>query len=162
MSIIKDLLNDPESVLVLDVDGVLAIFEFGDRNHYYGLTDEDWRILNQNKINLYTEDKVSKRMQDFLKKKDNSRLYVITKVEAENEDGFKKVFANKYYNIPFENIYDVSTNEDKADVICEIKKKYPNLDDSKVIMIDDTVDILTDVMRKTNFSTCHISSFLDI
>ena len=29
-------------------------------------------------------------------------------------------------------------------------------------MIDDTVDILNEIMEKTDFSTAHISSFLDI
>ena len=34
MSHIKELLNDKESVLVFDVDGVLALLEWGKYNHY--------------------------------------------------------------------------------------------------------------------------------
>ena len=41
MNRIKELLNDEESVLVFDVDGVLAVLEFGERNHYY-FSDEEW------------------------------------------------------------------------------------------------------------------------
>ena len=40
MSRIKELLNDKNSILVFDVDGVLTVMEFGDRNHYYACDDE--------------------------------------------------------------------------------------------------------------------------
>ena len=68
MSRIKELLKDNNSILVFDVDGVLALMEFGDRNHYYA-SDEDWDNEVDNGLNLYTEDKVSKKMQQFLLKK---------------------------------------------------------------------------------------------
>ena len=42
---IKDILNDKESVLVFDVDGVLALLEFGCNNHYI-YDDEIWDDKN--------------------------------------------------------------------------------------------------------------------
>ena len=38
----------------------------------------------------------------------------------------------------------------------------PNVPDEKIILIDDTAEILCDVQDNTNYSTAHVSSFLDI
>lgn len=161
MSRIKELLKDEESVLVFDVDGVLAIMEWGEYNHYND-NDEEWNRLCDEGINTYTEDKVSKKMQNFLKDKDMNRIYVITTVGTDNEIEFKKNYVENYYNIPKGNVYCVEHNSHKTEELKKIKEKYPNIKDYKLVMIDDTVDILTEIMENTNFSTAHISSFLDI
>lgn len=160
MSKIREILNDPESVLVFDIDGVLAVMEWGEY-HHYGQDDETWAKMYEQKRNFYTADFVSKRMQDFVKSKDTSRIYVITKAFNENEAEDKRNFAYEFYGIPKGHVYYVMHNLDKSKVLIEIKKKYPELPDKHLVMIDDTVEILTDVMEKTNFSTAHISSFLD-
>lgn len=161
MSKIKEVLKDKESILVFDIDGVLAILEFGEYNHY-ALSDEDWDKANKDGINFYTEDKVCNKIKSFLNNKDMSRIYVITKAGNNNECEFKKEFANKYYDIPKENVYCVEHNTQKIDKLLEIKNKYKNIDDYKMVMIDDTVSILDEVKDKTNFSTAHVSSFFDI
>jgi len=161
MSKIRELLKEKESVLVFDVDGVLALMEWGKYNHY-ALNDEEWTKACEDGMNFYTEDKVSNKMKQFFKGKDMSRIYVITTVGNNNEGEFKKKFVNKYYNILKENVYYVQKNSDKTNKLVEIKQKYPELEDYKIVMIDDTVDILNDIMEKTKFSTAHISSFLEI
>lgn len=161
MSKIKSLLKNKESVLVFDVDGVLALMEWGEYNHYKD-SDEEWNKKCEEGINTYTQDKVSKKIQTFLSDKDMTRCYVITAVGTKSEMEFKKQYVEKYYNIPKENVYCVNKNSQKITELIKIKEKYKNLDDHKIIMIDDTVEILTDIMINTNFSTAHISSFLDI
>ncbi len=161
MSKIKELLKDKDSVLVFDVDGVLAILEFGEYNHYY-MSDDDWDNFVNEDNNLYTKDKVSKKMQKFLKDKDKSRIYVITAIGVNKEGKYKKEYVEKYYDIIPDNVYFVDRNNDKRSILNNIKNKYPKLEDYKLIMIDDTPDILTDIQENTNFSTAHISSFLDI
>ena len=160
MSKIKDILRSDDSVLVFDIDGVLAIMEFGNNTHF--LDDDSWNKIVEDNINLYTEDKVSKKMQNFLDKKDKSRIYVISKVNGDNEINQKEEYVNKYYGIYKENVYCVRSDLEKADKINAIKEKYKDLDSKKIVMIDDTADILTDVMEKTNVSTAHISTFLDM
>ena len=160
MSKIKEVLNDEESVLVFDVDGVLAVMEWGEYTHY-GEDDETWTQMYTNNANFYTKDFVCKRMQEFLENKDKNRIYVITKAFCENEEEDKKNFVNQFYGIPKEHLYAVKRNLDKTEVLINIKKKYPNLSEHKLVMIDDTVEVLTDIMEKTGFSTAHISSFLD-
>lgn len=160
MSKIKELLNNKDSVLVFDIDGVLAVMEFGNTNHF--IDEEEWTRLVKKDTNFYTEDLVSKRMQNFLKDKDKSRVYIITKVNDKNELAHKQTFASTYYEILKENVYGVENDSDKLAEIIKIKDKYKELDDSKIIMIDDTVEILNDIMENTKFSTAHISSFLDL
>ncbi len=161
MSKIKELLKDKESVLVFDIDGVLALLEFGEYNHYYA-SDEDWDEFVNNDNNLYTEDKVSKKMQDFLKDKDKNRVYVITAIGVNKEGSYKKKYVEKYYGIYPKNVYYVDRNNDKVSKLNEIRKKHAEIEDYQLIMIDDTPDILTEIQNKTNYSTAHISSFLDI
>ena len=161
MSKIKELLNNENSILVFDIDGVLAKMEWGEYNHYE-LDDEEWTKACEDGINNYTEDKVCYKMKKFLKNKNMEKIYVITTVGNNNEGEFKKEFANKYYNIPKENIHYVENNIDKTKELIKIKNKYPELNNYQIIMIDDTVTILNDIMKNTEFSTVHISSFLDI
>lgn len=161
MTRIKELLNDKESVMAFDIDGVLAIMEWGEHTHF-GLIDDDWKKACKERVIEFGEDKVSKTMLNFIKGKDLSRMHVITKVYGEREGEFKKVFAKKYYGIPEENFYIVNENVDKAKILSKIKTKYPDVDDEKIIMIDDSTEVLNEIMKKTNYSTVHISSFLDI
>ena len=161
MSKIKELLKDKESVLAFDVDGVLALLEFGEYHHYI-LSDEEWDKAIGEGRNFYTDEKVSKKMQAFLKDKDMDRIYVITKASTVKEFEYKKIYLSKNYNIKPENMYYVEHNTDKKEKMKLIKEKYKDLPDCKMIMIDDTTSVLSDVMEHTNFSTAHISSFLDI
>lgn len=161
MSKIRELISADDSVLVFDIDGVLAIMEWGEYNHYE-VDDEEWTKICAQGINLYLEDKVNKKLQDFLKTKDMSKIYVITTVGNDNEGKFKIEFANKYYNIPKENVFFVMKNTEKIEKLIEIKNMYPDIEDYKIAMVEDTVDILNEIMEKTKFSTIHISSFFNI
>ena len=39
---------------------------------------------------------------------------------------------------------------------------FDDIEDYQLIMIDDTTKVLTEIQQRTNYSTAHISSFLDI
>ena len=89
MSKIKKLLNSDDTVLVFDIDGVLALLEFGEYNHYY-LDDDAWDKATNDGINYYDELKVSKRMQEFLKNKNmnNIKYYLDRVAEIFAEEQF--------------------------------------------------------------------------
>ena len=161
MSKIRELLNDPDSVLVFDVDGVLAVMEWGEYNHY-GEDDETWTGMQGEGIFLYTEKYVVSKMQSFLKDRDMNHVYSISKVFTDYEFADKQQFLETYYKIKKENVFAVRSNEDKVTILKQIKQRYPNLDNHHLIMIDDTTEVLTMVMDNTPFSTAHVSSFLDM
>lgn len=157
---IKEIINEKDSVLAFDVDGVLAVMEFGEYNHF--LLDEEWDKYVKENINVYTDDKVSNKMKKFLSKRNLDNIYVITKVNGDNEINHKKDYLKRNYGIYLDHIYTVSSDDEKKDKMLEISKKYPNLNHKKIVMIDDNYAILSDIMTNTDFTTAHISSFLDI
>ena len=161
MTKIKELIDSNDSVLVFDMDGVLAKLEFGEYTHY-DMDDTKWAQAYENGGTFYSEDKVIKRMQKYLSKKDMNNIYVLSKAYNENEHKDKIHFLTTYYNIKEENIFFVLENRDKIDVLNKIKANHPELEDYKIAMVEDTVEILDDVMARTKYSTIHISSFIDL
>lgn len=160
MSKIKEIINDSNSVLAFDVDGVLAIMEFSVYNHF--LSDEEWDRYVLENVNVYTDDKVSSKMRDFISKRNMDNIYVISKINGENEINHKIDFLTRNYGIYKDHIYTVLKDEEKKDKLKEISLKYPDLDSHMIVMVDDTHTVLTDIMNNTSFTTAHISSFLDI
>lgn len=160
MSEIRNIINDKQSVLIFDVDGVLAIMEFGLNTHF--LDDDSWKKTLLNDINLYGKDKVSKKLQLLINKKDKNRIFVITKVDDIVEINQKKEYVNKYYGIIKENVYCVNTDSEKTKELEKIKSKFKGLDSKYFVMIDDTVEVLNDAMNNNKISTAHISTFIDM
>ena len=161
MSEIKTLLDEDKTVFVFDVDGVLAKLEFGIHNHYEA-DDDTWNINCEKGINLYDEKLVVKKMQEFLSNKDKERIYVVTKVGTKKEENYKTAYLNKYYKIKSDNIFYVYDNKEKLSALNIIKNKYMDLEDKYIVFLDDTVEVLTYIMCNSNYSTLHISTFLDI
>ena len=161
MSKIKQLLLEKDNVLVMDVDGVLALQEWGEYNHF-DLSDEEWSIMANKEKHFYGENLVSRRMQDYLSDKDPNLLFVISKAYTENEDESKVYFCHEYYWIPEDHIFFVRSDAEKVEVFKKIVAMFPNLPKHKIIMIEDTVSILNDIKEQTDCSTVHISSFLDL
>jgi len=161
MSKIKQLLMEKDNVLVLDVDGVLALQEWGEYNHF-DLSDEEWTVMATEQKHFYREELVSKKMQSYLSDKDPDLLFVISKAYTENEDESKVYFCNNYYRIPKDHIFFVRSDSQKVEVFKKIIAMFPNVPKHKKIMIEDTVSILNDVKEQTGCSTVHISSFIDL
>ncbi len=155
---IKELFQNECTVYVFDLDGVLAPIEYGEYNHYY-YDDEEWSkaILEKD---FYEDVRPIKTFQDFLKEKDKSFVYVVTKVMNEEEKRQKIKFVKKNYQIEEDHVYGVYHDLDKLKAMKEIQKNHPHLEDRYFVMIDDTVNILNDIMEHSSFSTVHVSSFL--
>ena len=161
MSKIKELLRDQNTVLAFDMDGVLALMEFGEYNHF-DMTEEAWQEASLTDENFYTDDKVIKKMQDYLATRNMDNIYVISKRYTPNEEKSKVSFLVKNYKIKKENIYFVEKNIEKIDVLKQIKELHSEIEDYQLGMVEDTVEVLDNVRDKTGFSTIHISSFIDL
>lgn len=158
MSKILDLIYDEESIVVFDVDGVLAKYEFGERNHN-SCSDEEWDAnAEYESIMIYGAAKPVEVLQELIRNKKHS--YACSMASAGEKDA-KVSFIRRYYNIPEENIYLVKDKRDKLTVLCTIAEKHPEVPDEKIIIVEDTVKTLTYIQDNSNFSTCHISSFLE-
>ena len=102
-----------------------------------------------------------KVMQKFLQDKNKDNVYVATKVMNEKELESKKTFLEKQYEILPNHVWAVHSEEEKLEIIKNIKKNYPDLEDKYFVMIDDTINVLNNIMDNSAFSTVHISSFFD-
>ena len=156
---IQDLLRDKKSILVFDVDGVLAPIEYGEYNHFL-YDDEEWNKITESGDESYDKVKPIKTMQNFLKDKNLDNIYVITRVMNNKEFLQKQAFLKKNYNIKEDNCYMVFKDRDRVLLLDEIKEKYPDLPNHYIVAIDDNVDNLNYIMNNSNYSTVHISSFL--
>ena len=155
---IKDLFENSKTIYVFDVDGVLARLELGEYTHYF-YNDEMWEKALQTH-DFYDEIRPIISMQDFIQKRNKEHIYVATRVYNEVEHKQKISFLEKHYGILKDHVYLVYNNDEKLDVMNKIKELNPNLEDKYFVMIDDTVDVLNHIMDNSNFSTVHISSFL--
>lgn len=153
-------MENEESVLVFDVDGVLAAYEYGEYNHN-ACRDEDWNdYLKTN--NVYADARPLVTLQKWLSKYGNpERIFVCTNSADESEFKKKADFVTSNYPIKKENILMAKNSLDKLNVIKEIHTLYfPTLDEKKIIMIDDTAKVLTNIQENSGYSTAHISSFI--
>jgi hypothetical protein len=166
MTRINELINDPASIFVFDVDGVLAKMEFGDNNHYFKVdTNVDSDVEFSRAIlrghNFYTDDLLNKTLQSFIEKKDNKKIYVLSRCYTEEEQNLKDDFLLRNYNIIRDNIMYVNDYKDKLEALNLVKKLNPDTDDEHIIMVDDNVDeVLNYIMDNSNYTTVHVSSFM--
>lgn len=166
MTRLNELLNDEKSIFVFDVDGVLAKMEFGDNKHYYKAdpnvdSDVEFSRAIVRGHNFYTDDLLNKTLQEFLKKKNPKRVYVLSRCFTEEEQNLKDDFLLRNYNIIRENIMYVNDYKDKLEALYLVKKLNPDTDDEHIIMVDDNVDqVLNYIMDNSNFTPMHISSFM--
>lgn len=157
MSKILELINDKDSVVVFDIDGVLAKYEFGEHNHN-SCSDAEWDADAEHQSELvYSSAKPVRFFQKLILDKRN--VYACS-VASHGEEKAKKAFIRRHYAIPEENIILVDNKLDKLQALHNIKAKYPDIPDRLVVMIEDTVKTLTYIQENSGYSTCHVSSFL--
>lgn len=158
------LLTDKESVRFWDIDGVLAQYEYSERNHNACKESEWGDFIKQNPHFYHDNVKPIKVIQDFIALYgDYKRDYVISCTYDLFELGCKISFVDKYYPIiPRDNIFRAETRTQKLLIMRQALDLYiKNTPPKNVIMIDDTTDVLSYIQENSDFTTIHISSFLD-
>lgn len=160
--VVKLLLSE-KSVRFFDIDGTLCMYEYGSRNHN-ACREDYWFHFVKDNPNFYREQKPIRVMQDFLRVAgDPKRDFVISCTCDDFELKVKSQFVTDNYPIPAENIFRSERRVDKLDVIHHIleERKLTPIPPENVIIIDDTTDVLSHVQENSDFTTIHISSFLD-
>lgn len=160
MATVRDILSDSRAVLIFDFDGVLAAYEYGEHNHN-ACKDAEWPEYCKTH-NIYENARPLKVIQEYVGNIDSNRLFVCSQ-DGPYARAQKTRFVQKYYpQIPANHIFLVETNKKKLDVLREIQRvEFPVLEDKYFVMVDDTIEVLTNIQENSEFSTAHISSFLE-
>ena len=145
-----------EVIVVFDVDGVLAPYEFGDKKHC--INDDEWDEMLEKGIDVYSNVQPVKVLQKFIKRKGTENVYACS-VSSLKEYDSKVAFCMKKYNILEDHIILVKHKTDKVSFLDALSKKM-NLPHNKIVLVEDTVETL-DQIAKLDFCTIHISSFFN-
>lgn len=144
-------------VVVFDVDGVLAPYEWGLRKHC--MSDKEWTSILELGVDMYSHVKPIKCMQDFIKNKRIEDVYICSKSEkAEYES--KKNFCIREYGIPQEHVKLVEHKSDKVLFLDELLEKL-NTFPEKIAIVEDTVETLNEIANTRHYYTVHVSSFFE-
>ena len=136
-------------VVVFDVDGVLAPYEWGFKKHC--MSDEEWTTILESGEDMYSHVKPIKCIQDFIKNKRIEDVYVCSKSEkAEYES--KMAFCMREYGISKENIKLVEHKFDKVLFLDELLEKL-NTFPEKIAIVEDTVETLNEIANTRHYYT---------
>lgn len=145
-------------VVVFDIDGVLAPYEWGLRKHC--MTDEEWTAILELGEDMYSHVKPIRCIQDFIKRKRIEDVYVCSKSEkAEYES--KKNFCIREYGIPENHIKLVEHKSDKVLFLDELAKQLDVIP-SEIAIVEDTVETLNKIANSRDYYTVHVSSFFEV
>lgn len=144
-------------VVVFDVDGVLAPYEWGFRKHC--MSNEEWTAILESGEDMYSHIKPIKCMQEFIKNKRIEDVFVCSKSEkAEYES--KKNFCIREYGILEDHIKLVEHKSDKVLFLDELALQL-NIFPSKLAIVEDTVETLNKIANTRDYCTVHVSSFFE-
>ena len=147
-------LMEPQTVLVFDIDGVLAPYEFGHHTHSV-VDDGEWMELVRTG-DPYGYIPPVKLIQRMIAAKGPQQVYTCS-VSNEEEYPGKQRFAHRRYGIPLDHIRFVDDKSQKIEVLRQIATER-GLPEERVALIEDTVKTLDAIARVSGFSTVHVSS----
>lgn len=154
MTSLIDYLLEPETAVVLDIDGVLAVYEFGDLGHA-AVPDGDWKsyVLAHDP---YASSRPVAEIQDFVRRKGPERVYACS-VAQDFEAPGKRAFVCNNYGIPASHVRLVPEKDQKLAFMHEVAREL-GLPTRRVALVEDTVKTL-DAACAEGFTTVHVSSF---
>lgn len=143
-----------ETALVLDIDGVLAPYEFGELCHS-ACPDEEWERFVREQ-DPYGHMRPVGLIQRMIAQKGAERVYACS-VAADYEAAGKRDFVLRHYGLPASHVRIVATKADKLAFLEEVRAAL-GLPEERVALIEDTVGTLNLVYERTGFITVHVSS----
>lgn len=156
MSEMLDYLAEDGTAVVFDIDGVLAIYEFG--LSHSACPDEEWgRYIREN--DPYATMRPVRQIQRFVERKRPERVFACS-VAGEFEALGKQRFVTANYVIPEENVLLVESSVEKIEALRRVRERL-DLPERRVALVEDTVKTLNQVYEASDFTTVHVSSFFD-
>ena len=154
--IVNELLKDGV-IVVFDVDGVLAPYEWGVRKHC--LPDEKWTEMLKTGEDMYSHIQPVETFQNFIKNKNINEIYVCSKAEPA-ELKSKMDFCIKEYGIIPDHIKCVKHKSDKVAFLDELSEKL-DIPQCNIALVEDTVETLDSIAQTRDYFTIHVSSFMN-
>ena len=155
MSKVLDYMMEPQTAVVFDVDGVLAVYEFGELCHS-AAPDGDWEAYVRTN-DPYASVPAAPPIQRFVQRKGAERVYACS-VACDYEAAGKAAFVERNYGIDPSHVQVVASKGDKVDYLRRIADEL-GLEPARVVLVEDTVKTL-DLAMEAGFTTVHVSSFL--
>lgn len=154
---IIDTIAQPGVIVVFDVDGVLAPYEWG-TNCHHSMPDIEWDKRLADGEDIYKMIQPVKSLQEFIAHKNPSEIYVCSKA-ADDDAKSKKDFCIREYGIKPEKIYLVKEKSEKLALLNSLRD-YLGLPEEQIAIVEDTVKTLDAISAEHNYKTVHVSSFL--
>ena len=154
MTRLLEYLLEAETAVVFDVDGVLAIYEFGELSHT-ACPDEDWETYVRTR-EPYARVPAVPQIQDFVARKGPERVFACTRGAAYEAPG-KRAFVCAHYQIPERHVAIVEKKPEKLAFLGELAERL-GVPRARVALVEDSVDTL-DQAAAEGFTTVHVSSF---
>lgn len=143
-----------DCIVVFDIDGVLAAYEFGDFCH----TTPEWGPEQFKSVddNPYVGVPAVPVFQEYIKNMPSENVYVCS-VAGEEERECKAAFVTRNYDVDPSHIIFVDKKDKKLGVLQNLKASHP---DMEVALVDDTVKTLDNIwLADRSIRTIHVSSF---
>lgn len=157
---ILELMSRPDTITVFDIDGVLAIYEFGseERPGHSACCDEDWETFVRDN-DPYRNARPIPAIQRFIDAKvavDPDCVWACSVAEDYEEAG-KSAFVSRHYAIPEDHITMVRKKDDKIAFLEYLAIRF-GIDRRSIVLVEDTTKTL-DAADAAGFATCHVTSF---
>lgn len=146
---IEEILNNKETVYVFDVDGTLTDFNYSSRSFWNPTTD---------KVS-YGSVRPLKTMQKLISSLNKDKVFICSRAALKGEPEVKKRYLLKNFDLRPDHIYFVEDNSAKIDVLKKIQN-LTKVEDELLLLIEDSTDVLYNVLVNTNYSNMHVSYFI--
>lgn len=157
MTKLMEYLLDPRTAVVFDIDGVLAVYEFGDLCHS-ACPDEDWEDYVRTH-DPYASSRPVPQIQRFVRDKGTGRVWACSQASDVEAPG-KRAFVTRCYGLAPSHVVTVAQKAEKVEFLRQLAGEL-GVPESRVALVEDTVKTLDLVDQETGCVTVHVSSFFD-
>ncbi len=154
MSALIDYLLEPQTAVVFDIDGVLAVYEFGELGHS-AVPDGDWEAYVRTH-DPYASSRPVAEIQEFVRRKGPERVFACS-VAQDFEAPGKRAFVCNNYGIPADHVRLVPDKPLKTAFLHKVVREL-SIPTRRVALVEDTVKTL-DAACAEGFTTVHVTSF---
>ena len=157
MTKLMEYLLEPQTVVVFDIDGVLAVYEFGDLSHS-ACPDEDWEDYVRTH-DPYASSRPVPQIQRFIKDKGIDHVWACSQASDVEAPG-KRAFVTRCYELAPSHVVTVAQKAEKVGFLRQLARKL-EIPERRVAIVEDTVKTLDLIVQETDCVTVHVASFFD-